>query len=84
MKHFLNLLLLFGITTLFSSDVQGQLLFTSFDNSFRSFQRQINLNGTGNTVININGLASAFAAAVLQRRTATCNLWPNICRSQSD
>ena len=59
MKNFLVLFFLLGVTSVFACDVNAQLLYTTLNNSNQPFIRQTNLDGTGNTVFNINGLASA-------------------------
>lgn len=61
MKNFFSWLML-GFTVLLVNDVNGQLLYTTVGNSGEGVVRQINLDGTGNVTININGLATASDA----------------------
>ncbi len=61
MRYFLNLLLpLLGFMTLFVSDANGQLLYTTLNSSGQASIRQTNLDGTGNSAFAIGGLAEAY------------------------
>ena len=61
-RHFLNLLLLLGFTGFLTDDANGQLLYSTLDNSNQPILRQTNLDGTGNVVFNIPDLAAAIGA----------------------
>ena len=61
-RHFLNLLLLLGFTGFLTDDANGQLLYSTLDNSNQPILRQTNLDGTGNVVFNIPDLAAATGA----------------------
>ena len=62
MRHFLNLLLLLGFTGFLTADANGQLLYSTVNNSNQQILRQINLDGTGDVVFNIPGLATASSS----------------------
>ena len=62
MRHFLNLLLLLGFTGFLAGDANGQLLYTTLNNSNQPILRQTNLDGTGDVVFNIPGLPAAAEA----------------------
>ena len=54
MKHFLKLLLLLGLSAIFGGEANGQLLYTTGNNSGQLIIRQVNLNGTGDVGFNFN------------------------------